>query len=208
MSQMRVLVTGGAGFIGSHSVEALLADGAQVCVLDNFTSGKRANLQHPRLKVINGDIRDTSAVDQALVGISHVLHLAAQVSVPASVTRSARLKPAQYQRFPESARRGTPRQGRAGSSMLPVRQCTAPPSICAGWNDPRSHHCFPTDWRRASTISMRRCIHAVFAFFPRVALLQCLRTAPGPSICLCRRDRGFASAMTKGETLARVRRRR
>ncbi|OIQ99449.1 UDP-glucose 4-epimerase [mine drainage metagenome] len=87
MSQMRVLVTGGAGFIGSHSVEALLADGAQVCVLDNFTSGKRANLpEHPSLKVINGDIRDTSAVDQALVGISHVLHLAAQVSVPASVT--------------------------------------------------------------------------------------------------------------------------
>jgi UDP-glucose 4-epimerase len=87
MSQMRVLVTGGAGFIGSHSVEALLADGAQVSVLDNFTSGKRTNLpQHPNLKVINGDIRDTSAVDQALVGISHVLHLAAQVSVPASVT--------------------------------------------------------------------------------------------------------------------------
>lgn len=87
MSQMRVLVTGGAGFIGSHSVEALLADGAQVSVLDNFTSGKRTNLpQHPNLKVINGDIRDTSAVDLALVGISHVLHLAAQVSVPASVT--------------------------------------------------------------------------------------------------------------------------
>jgi UDP-glucose 4-epimerase len=84
---MRVLVTGGAGFIGSHSVEALLADGAQVSVLDNFTSGKRTNLpQHPNLKVINGDIRDTSAVDLALVGISHVLHLAAQVSVPASVT--------------------------------------------------------------------------------------------------------------------------
>jgi UDP-glucose 4-epimerase len=87
MTQMRVLVTGGAGFIGSHSVEALLADGAQVSVLDNFTSGKRKNLpEHPRLNVIDGDIRDTSAVDKALVGISHVLHLAAQVSVPASVT--------------------------------------------------------------------------------------------------------------------------
>jgi UDP-glucose 4-epimerase len=87
MTQMRVLVTGGAGFIGSHSVEALLADGAHVSVLDNFTSGKRKNLpEHPQLSVIDGDIRDTSAVDKALVGISHVLHLAAQVSVPASVT--------------------------------------------------------------------------------------------------------------------------
>ncbi|MBI5891028.1 MAG: NAD-dependent epimerase/dehydratase family protein [Nitrosomonadales bacterium] len=84
---MHVLVTGGAGFIGSHSVEALLADGAQVSVLDNFTSGKRTNLpEHPRLNVIEGDIRDVSAVDAALVGVSHVLHLAAQVSVPASVT--------------------------------------------------------------------------------------------------------------------------
>jgi UDP-glucose 4-epimerase len=86
MTHMHVLVTGGAGFIGSHSVEAILADGAQVSVLDNFSSGKRTNLpQHPGLKVISGDIRDTAAVDQALEGISHVLHLAAQVSVPASV---------------------------------------------------------------------------------------------------------------------------
>ncbi len=83
---MQVLVTGGAGFIGSHSVEAILADGAGVTVLDNFSSGKSLNLpQHPKLKVISGDIRDPQAVDQALEGISHVLHLAAQVSVPASV---------------------------------------------------------------------------------------------------------------------------
>jgi UDP-glucose 4-epimerase len=87
MAQMRVLVTGGAGFIGSHSVDAMLADGAQVSVLDNFSTGKRTNLpEHPGLKVIEGDIRDVAAVDAALVGITHVLHLAAQVSVPASVT--------------------------------------------------------------------------------------------------------------------------
>jgi UDP-glucose 4-epimerase len=84
---MNVLVTGGAGFIGSHSVEALLSDGAQVTVLDNFSSGKRINLpEHPNLKVIVGDIRENEDVDKALHGISHVLHLAAQVSVPASVT--------------------------------------------------------------------------------------------------------------------------
>lgn len=86
MSQMHVLITGGAGFIGSHSTEALLAAGARVTVLDNFSSGKRANLpDHPNLKVIEGDIRMSKTVDGALTGVSHVLHLAAQVSVPASV---------------------------------------------------------------------------------------------------------------------------
>jgi UDP-glucose 4-epimerase len=82
-----VLVTGGAGFIGSHSVEALLASGANVTVLDNFSNGKRSNLptQHPQLAVVEGDIRDTSAVSRALTGVTHVLHLAAQVSVQASV---------------------------------------------------------------------------------------------------------------------------
>jgi UDP-glucose 4-epimerase len=86
MAQMQVLVTGGAGFIGSHSVEALLAHGAKVTVLDSFITGKRDNLpQHANLKVIEGDIRDRQAVDAALQGITHVLHLAAQVSVPASV---------------------------------------------------------------------------------------------------------------------------
>lgn len=83
---MHVLITGGAGFIGSHSAEALLASGARVTVLDDFSSGKRANLPAtPGLTVICGDIRDSSAVDKALASISHVLHLAAQVSVPASV---------------------------------------------------------------------------------------------------------------------------
>ncbi|MDO8988995.1 MAG: NAD-dependent epimerase/dehydratase family protein [Sideroxyarcus sp.] len=86
MTQMHVLVTGGAGFIGSHSVDALLADGARVRVLDNYTTGKPTNLpKHPMLEVITGDIRDTEAVNLAMVGITHVLHLAAQVSVPASV---------------------------------------------------------------------------------------------------------------------------
>lgn len=86
MTQMQVLVTGGAGFIGSHSVEALLAHGAQVTVFDSFITGKRSNLpQHASLKVSEGDIRDQAAVDRALQGITHVLHLAAQVSVPASV---------------------------------------------------------------------------------------------------------------------------
>ncbi len=83
---MHVLVTGGAGFIGSHSVEALLASGARVTVYDNFSSGKRSNLpRHEQLSVIEGDVRDAQAVGRAFGGVTHVLHLAAQVSVRASV---------------------------------------------------------------------------------------------------------------------------
>jgi UDP-glucose 4-epimerase len=88
---MRVLVTGGAGFIGSHSVEALLAHGADVSVFDNFSSGKRTNLPvDARLTVSTGDIRDAAAVERAMQGMTHVLHLAAQVSVRVSVEEPAR----------------------------------------------------------------------------------------------------------------------
>ncbi|MCC6535022.1 MAG: NAD-dependent epimerase/dehydratase family protein [Burkholderiales bacterium] len=87
---MHVLVTGGAGFIGSHSVEALLEAGAGVTVLDNFCAGKRANLpRHSDLDVIEGDIRDPGTVAGAVRRASHVLHLAAQVSVRASVEEPA-----------------------------------------------------------------------------------------------------------------------
>lgn len=86
---MTYLVTGGAGFIGSHTVELLLSQGRQVRVLDNFSTGKRENLpeNHPNLEIIEGDIRDPSLVEQALHDVSHVLHLAAQVSVAVSVAK-------------------------------------------------------------------------------------------------------------------------
>lgn len=81
-----VVVTGGAGFIGSHSVEALLARGWSVRVLDNFSTGKRTNLpDHAQLAVHEADIRDPAAAARAIDGATHVLHLAAQVSVEASV---------------------------------------------------------------------------------------------------------------------------
>ncbi len=87
---MHVLITGGAGFIGSHTTDQLLAAGARVRVLDNFSSGKRENLpSHPDLEVIASDIRDPVAVAGALAGVTHVLHLAAQVSVQASVESPA-----------------------------------------------------------------------------------------------------------------------
>jgi UDP-glucose 4-epimerase len=81
----RILVTGGAGFIGSHLVDELLRGGATVTVLDNFLTGKRDNLaQHasdPRLSVIDASVVDTAEVDRILPGHDLVFHLAAAVGV-------------------------------------------------------------------------------------------------------------------------------
>lgn len=79
----KVLVTGGAGFIGSHTVEALLRRGYRVTVLDDFSSGTRKNLpgSHPRLRVVEGDVRDHDLLTRELSGVSGCIHLAAQVSV-------------------------------------------------------------------------------------------------------------------------------
>jgi UDP-glucose 4-epimerase len=82
----RVLVTGGAGFIGSHCVDALLRKGWHVRVLDDFSSGVRNNLPlHDRLETVEADICDANAVGQAVLECQAVLHLAAQVSVAASI---------------------------------------------------------------------------------------------------------------------------
>ena len=82
-----ILVTGGAGFIGSHLVDALLAAGHGVCVLDNLSMGKRSNLplDNPRLRFIEGDVANAQQVADALVGCCAVAHLAAVASVQASV---------------------------------------------------------------------------------------------------------------------------
>jgi len=83
------LVTGGAGFIGSHVVERLLADGHRVRVLDNFSTGSRANLDfaraNRRLEVIRGDLKSVATVARAVRGVSAVFHQAAMRSVPRSV---------------------------------------------------------------------------------------------------------------------------
>lgn len=86
------LVTGGAGFIGSHIVAELLRRGDRVRVLDNFSSGRRENLplQHdPRLEVIEGDLLDEMVLSRSLVDTDIVFHEAAFVSVPASVADPA-----------------------------------------------------------------------------------------------------------------------
>lgn len=82
-----VLVTGGAGFIGSHSVERLLELGIPVRCLDNLSSGKLSNLDlgNRLLEFVEGDVRDRSLVGRVMSGITHVVHLAAQVFVATSV---------------------------------------------------------------------------------------------------------------------------
>ena len=81
------LVTGGAGFIGSHIVRRLVADGAKVRVLDVLPVRRWDNLAGimDRIELVEGDICDTATVRQAMSGIQYVLHLAALVSVPQSI---------------------------------------------------------------------------------------------------------------------------
>lgn len=87
MAVEKVLVTGGAGFIGSHLVDGLLAKGYKVRVLDNFTTGKKRNLSSTLsdIELITGDIRDEEAIKQAVLGVDFVLHQAALGSVPRSI---------------------------------------------------------------------------------------------------------------------------
>lgn len=83
---MRACVTGGAGFIGSHLVERLVADGWAVCVLDNLGSGRRENLAAvPEVTLHVGDITDPEAARTAVAGCDVVFHLAAFASVPRSI---------------------------------------------------------------------------------------------------------------------------
>ena len=81
------LVTGGAGFIGSHIVEALAAEGHTVKVFDNLATGHRENLDHLKglHTLIEGDVRDMAALESAMRGVEFVFHEAAMVSVPLSV---------------------------------------------------------------------------------------------------------------------------
>src|SRR6202030_543454 len=84
---MRYLVTGGAGFIGSNTVDELVRRGHSVVVLDDFSSGKEDNLAEVRNKItfIRGSITDIEVVRKAMHEAEYVLHLAARTSVPRSV---------------------------------------------------------------------------------------------------------------------------
>ena len=84
-----ILVTGGAGFIGSNLCEALLDNGNKVTCLDNFSTGKRENIAHlqsnPNFKLIEGDIRNLDDCQKACEGVDYILHEAALGSVPRSI---------------------------------------------------------------------------------------------------------------------------
>lgn len=89
LKNSRVLVTGGAGFIGSNLVESLLKAGNFVVCLDNFATGKRENiksfLDNNNFNLIEGDIRNYSDCEKALAGVDYVFHQAALGSVPRSI---------------------------------------------------------------------------------------------------------------------------
>ena len=89
LSSSKILVTGGAGFIGSNLCETLLELGGEVVCLDNFSTGKRENLDafkaHPKFTLHQGDIRDLAACQEAVRGVDFVLHQAALGSVPRSL---------------------------------------------------------------------------------------------------------------------------
>ena len=82
---MKYLVTGGAGFIGSHLCDALLERGDSVVVLDNLSTGNKKNIEHlvgnPSFELIEGSILDVEIVDNVVASVDHVLHLAAAVGV-------------------------------------------------------------------------------------------------------------------------------
>ena len=85
----RDLVTGGAGFIGSHLVDRLISEGRQVRVFDSFEIGRRSNLQqhegNPLLEIVEGDVADKTAAAEAFEGVERVFHLAARADIVPSI---------------------------------------------------------------------------------------------------------------------------
>ncbi|MFH2094487.1 MAG: SDR family oxidoreductase [Bacteroidota bacterium] len=89
LENTEILVTGGAGFIGSNLINTLLEQNNRVACLDNFSTGKRRNIaafmDHPGFKLVEGDIRDIETCRKAMKGVKFVLHQAALGSVPRSI---------------------------------------------------------------------------------------------------------------------------
>jgi UDP-glucose 4-epimerase len=82
---VRTLITGGCGFVGANLVPMLLARGAELRVLDDFSAGGRDRLQAAGIEVVEGDVRDTGAMERAAAGVDAVVHLAASGNVAESV---------------------------------------------------------------------------------------------------------------------------
>jgi UDP-glucose 4-epimerase len=80
---MRILITGGAGFIGSHLADALISRGDQVIALDNFSTGSTANIKHitKNLEIIDGDIRNADLINETVKDVDLIFHMAAALGV-------------------------------------------------------------------------------------------------------------------------------
>jgi len=91
MSKMKSLVTGGAGFIGSHLVDRLIAEGHEVIVIDNFSTGRPENLQHheknKNLTLIEADIQEFTTIEKYFKGVDWVFHIAALADIVPSIQR-------------------------------------------------------------------------------------------------------------------------
>ncbi|MGA1191000.1 MAG: NAD-dependent epimerase/dehydratase family protein [Bdellovibrionota bacterium] len=122
------LITGGAGFIGSHLAEALLQNNQRVRILDNFSTGKLENIEEVReliseeqrssLEVIRGNVQDASVAQQAVIGVDFILHQAALGSVPRSFDNPLDSNASNVTGFLtllEAARRESERNGRIKS---------------------------------------------------------------------------------------------
>lgn len=98
MANGPILITGGAGFIGSHLTDALLAKGYAVRILDDLSTGKRSNLpqNNPQVELIECDVADVEVVARAMISCRAVAHLAAVTSVQASVNEPVRTRQSNF----------------------------------------------------------------------------------------------------------------
>lgn len=80
---MKVLVTGGAGFIGSHLTDSLISSNEEITVIDNFTTGsvKNLNIAKSKINLIEGDIRDQNLIERVVSEVDLVFHMAAALGV-------------------------------------------------------------------------------------------------------------------------------
>ena len=126
MRRMSVLVTGGAGYIGSHMVLELVGRGERVVVLDDLSTGFDWAVS-PRAELVIGDIGDRVLLDRLIQsrGVETVMHFAGSVVVPEFRRRSARLLSEQHREVPRADRRGGRERRRRTSSSPPPPRSTA-----------------------------------------------------------------------------------